>query len=124
MEAKEYEDFYKQLTLDFEAPLAHTHMAVDAPVQMYALLYLPASAERGMFSLRKDDGLKLYARKVLIQEYCKDLLPDYLRFVQGVVDSEDLPLNVSRQSVQSNRVMAQLKRLLTNKVIEYAQKAC
>jgi molecular chaperone HtpG len=121
VEAKEYEDFYKQLTLEFDPPLAHAHMVVDAPVQMYALLFLPARAERGLFSTRKEDGLKLYARKVLIQEYCKDLLPEYLRFVDGVVDSEDLPLNVSRESVQSNRVMAQLKKLVTNKVVDSLQ---
>ena len=118
VEIKQYDEFYKQLTLDSEPPLAHTHMVVDAPVQMYALLFLPSTPERGMFSTRKDDGLKLYARKVLIQEYCKDLLPEYLRFVQGVVDSEDLPLNISRESIQSNRVMAQLKKLVTTKVLD------
>jgi molecular chaperone HtpG len=118
VEKDAYDEFYKQLTLDFEAPLAHAHMAVDAPVQMYALLFIPASPERGMFSLRKENGLKLYSRKVLIQEYSKDLLPEYLQFVQGVVDSEDLPLNVSRESVQSNKVMAQLKKLVTNKVVD------
>lgn len=114
----EYSDFYKQLTLDYVPPMTHSHMVVDAPVQMYALLYIPADPERGMFSLRRDVGLKLYARKVLIQEYNKDLLPEYLGFVQGVVDSEDLPLNVSRESVQSNRVMAQLRKLITSKVLD------
>lgn len=118
VEKKAYEDFYQQLTLEFEPPLTHVHMVVDAPVQLYAILYLPANAERGIFSLRKENGLKLYARKVLIQEYNKDLLPEYLGFVQGVVDSEDLPLNVSRETVQSNRVMAQLKKLVTGKVID------
>jgi molecular chaperone HtpG len=118
VEAKDYEEFYRQLTLDWEAPLAHMHLNVDAPVQMYALLYLPAKAERSPLSVRKEDGLKLYARKVLIQEYSRDLLPEYLSFVQGVVDSEDLPLNVSRESVQANRVMANLKKLVTNKVID------
>jgi molecular chaperone HtpG len=118
VEQQAYEDFYKQLTLDTEAPLAHAHMVVDAPVQMYALLYLPAHTERNFLSPRKEDGLKLYSRKVLIQEYCKDLLPEYLRFVEGVVDSEDLPLNVSRESVQANKVMAQLKKLVTSKVLD------
>ena len=122
IEAQAYEDFYKQLTLDFEAPLAHAHMVVDAPVQMYALLFIPTSPERSMFALRKEDGLKLYARKVLIQEYNKTLLPEYLGFVQGVVDSEDLPLNVSREAVQSNKVMAQLKKLVTSKVLDTLKK--
>lgn len=119
---EDYEEFYRQLTLDFEAPLAHAHLAADAPVQLYAVLFLPSSAERGMFALRRDAGLKLYARKVLIQEYTRDLLPDYLEFIQGVVDSEDLPLNVSRESVQSNRVMSALKKLVTNKALDMLSK--
>lgn len=118
VEDKEYEDFYQQLTLDFEKPITHAHMVVDAPVQMYALLFVPSNPERGMFSARKQDGLKLYSRKVLIQEYCKDLLPEYLNFVQGVVDSEDLPLNVSRESVQANKIMANLKKLVSSKVVD------
>jgi len=122
VEKQAYDDFYKQLTLDFEPPLVHTHMVVDAPAQMYAILYVPAKSERNLFSPRKEPGLKLYARKVLIQEYNKDLLPEYLAFVEGVVDSEDLPLNVSRESVQSNRVMAQLKKLVTSKVIDTLKK--
>ncbi len=118
VEAQEYDEFYKQFTLDFEPPITHAHMVVDAPVQMYALLYIPTSPERNIFSLRKEDGLKLYSRKVLIQEYARDLLPEYFAFIQGVVDSEDLPLNVSRESVQVNRIMANLKKLVTNKVID------
>ncbi len=114
---EQYADFYKQFTLDFEPPLLHLHVRADAPVQMYALLYVPAKAERSMFSLRKEDGLKLYARKVLIQEYTKDLLPEYLRFVQGVVDSEDLPLNVSREMVQSSRVVERIRKVLGGKVL-------
>ncbi|MBE7432624.1 MAG: molecular chaperone HtpG [Anaerolineales bacterium] len=115
---EEYKDFYRQTTLDFEDPLLHIHMVTDAPVQLYALLYIPAKAERNMFSLRKDDGLKLYSRNILIDEYNKDLLPEYLRFVQGVVDSEDLPLNVSRETVQSSGLIPKLKKVLTNQVIK------
>lgn len=122
VEEKKYEEFYRQFTLDFEPPITHAHMIVDAPVQLYALLFIPGSAERNIFSLRKEDGLKLYARKVLIQEYCRDLLPEYFRFVHGVVDSEDLQLNVSRESIQSSRIIAQLKRVLTSKVIEMLKK--
>lgn len=122
VDAKEYQEFYKQLTLDFNDPLTYTHMSVDAPVQMYAILYFPSSPEKGMFSARKEDGLKLYARKILIQEYSRDLLPEYFRFIQGVVDSEDLPLNVSRESVQSTRIMSQLRKLISSKVIETLKK--
>ncbi len=112
------DDFYKQLTLDFDKPLARAHLSTDVPVQIHALLFIPAKTERGMFSLRKDHGLKLYSRKILIQDYAKDLLPNYLRFVEGVVESEDLPLNVSRETVQANRVMERIKNALTHKVID------
>lgn len=117
VDEQQYQDFYKQLTLEMEPPMEHIHLAADAPVQIYALLYVPAKAQRGVFSLRREDGLKLYSHNVLIQEYARDLLPEYLRFVQGVVDSEDIPLNVSRESVQSNAVMARIKKVLTGKVI-------
>ncbi len=117
--AKEkYTEFYRQLTLDPAEPLAHLHLNVDAPVQMYAILYVPSSPERGMLSVRRQDGLKLYVRKILIQEYCTDLLPEYLGFFDGVVDSEDLPLNVSRETMQANPVIAQLRKLLTGKAID------
>ncbi len=115
---EQYKEFYRQTTLDFEDALTHIHVSTDAPVQLYALLYIPSKAERGMFSLRKEDGLKLYSRNILIDEYNKDLLPEYLRFVQGVVDSEDLPLNVSRETVQSSGLMPKLKKVLTNQVIK------
>ena len=114
--AEQYDEFYKHLTLDFDAPLMHVHMVADVPVDVHAILYVPAKRERGLFSLRKDDGLKLYSRKILISEYFKDLLPQYFRFIQGVVDSEDLPLNVSREAIQNNRAAAKLKSTLTHKI--------
>jgi len=114
---EQYLEFYRQTTLDFEDPLMHVHISTDAPVQVYALLYIPGKAERGMFSLRKEDGLKLYTRNILIDEYNRNLLPEYLRFVQGIVDSEDLPLNVSRETVQSSGLMLRLKKVLTNQVM-------
>ncbi|RIK35966.1 MAG: molecular chaperone HtpG [Chloroflexi bacterium] len=116
VEAQEYEEFYKQLTFDSEAPLLHIHMVADAPVNLRAVLFIPARRERGLFHLRPDHGLRLYSRKILIQQFNKDLLPDYYRFVDGVVDSEDLPLNVSREMVQSNPVMRQMRRALTNRL--------
>lgn len=122
IEEAKYNEFYRQFTLDFEPPLTHSHMVVDAPVQLYALLFVPTSAEKNIFSMRKEDGLKLYARKVLIQEYSRDLLPEYFRFIQGVVDSEDLQLNVSREAIQSNRVINQIRRALTGRVIDMLRK--
>ncbi|MCU0498678.1 MAG: molecular chaperone HtpG [Anaerolineae bacterium] len=112
-----YNDFYKMLTLDFNQPLKRIHFRADSPLQFYALLYVPSSREPNMFSPRKEPGLKLYARKVLIQEYSKDLLPEYLNFIQGVVDSEDLPLNVNRESVQANKIMVNLKKAITSKIL-------
>jgi molecular chaperone HtpG len=114
---EQYNDFYKMLTLDWEAPLHRIHMRADVPLQFYALLYIPSNTRENILSPRKEPGLKLYARKVLIQEYSKDLLPEYLQFVQGVVDSEDLPLSVSRESVQATRIMANLKKTLTGKIL-------
>lgn len=122
IDAEKYNEFYRQFTLDFEPPITHTHLVIDAPVQLYALLFIPSSSEKNMFSMRKEDGLKLYARKVLIQEYSRDLLPEYFRFIQGVVDSEDLQLNVSRETIQSNRVITQIRRALTGRVVDMLKK--
>src|SRR5215208_3968081 len=115
---EQHKDFYKQLTLDFEDPLLHAHIVTDAPVQLYALLYIPGKSDRGIFSLRREEGLKLYSRNILIDEYNKDLLPEHLRFVQGVVDSEDLPLNVSRETIQSTALMARLKKVVTGQIMK------
>ncbi len=115
---EQYDEFYKSLTLDFEKPAARIHVSADAPVHIQAILYVPARRERGILSLRKDDGLQLYSRKVLIQEYNKDLLPQHFRFVMGVVDSEDLPLNVSRETVQSNRIVERIRTVLTNRLTD------
>lgn len=115
---KEYEDFYRQLTLDPEPPLLHEHLVTDAPVNVRSILYVPRRREQGPFRLRTDYGLKLYSRKILIQEYNKDLLPEYLRFVVGVVDSEDLPLNISRETVQNNRAVRQIQRALTKRLLK------
>ena len=117
VEDEEYDSFYKMLTMDFAGAGHHIHMRADVPMQFYALLYLPGSAENNMFSPRKEPGLKLYARKVLIEEYNRELLPEYLSFVQGVVDSEDLPLSVTRESIQATRVMAGLKKTVTRRVL-------
>ena len=117
VEAEEYDSFYKMLTMDFAGANHHIHMRADVPMQFYALLFVPSNAQPNMFSPRKEAGLKLYARKVLIEEYNRDLLPEYLGFVQGVVDSEDLPLSVSRESIQATRVMASLKKTVTRRVL-------
>lgn len=117
VDEEEYKNFYRMLTMDFNDPLHRIHMRADVPMQFYALLYIPSTMEPSPFSPRREPGLKLYARKVLIDEFNTNLLPEYLQFVQGVVDSEDLPLNVSRESVRADRIMANLKSTITKKVL-------
>ncbi len=114
---EDYANFYRQLTMDFNPPLLHLHVQADAPVQFYSVLFVPEKADRGILATRTDHGLKLYARKVLIQEYNKDFLPNYLRFVDGVVDSEDLPLNVARESVQTTRKIKRIGASLKGKLL-------
>lgn len=118
VEPKEYEEFYRQLTFDDRPPLLHVHISADSPVNVRGILFVPAQRERSSLRLRPEYGLRLYSRKILIQEHNKELLPEYLRFVEGVVDSEDLPLNVSRETVQSNPLVRQLRKALTNRLLK------
>ncbi len=114
---EDYHNFYQQMTMDFQEPITVIHFHSDAPVHIRALLFVPATRDRGVLAARKEPGLKLYSHNVLIQEYNRDLLPDWLNFVDGVVESEDLPLNVSRETVQSNRFMRQLGKTLRRRVV-------
>ena len=109
--------FYQQMTMDFEEPLLTIQFASDAPVHLRSLLFVPGKREPGVLSLRKEPGQMLYSHNVLIQEYINDLLPEWLNFVDGVVDSEDIPLNVSRETVQSTRIMRQLGRTLRKRIL-------
>lgn len=111
-----YAAFYRQLTLDAEPPLRTIHVRADTPIQFYALLYLPSRRDP-FFGLRDEHGLALYARKVLIEPHAKALLPPYLRFVAGVVDAEDLPLNVSRETVQDTPLVARIRKVLVARVL-------
>jgi molecular chaperone HtpG len=115
---EERRQFYQQLTMDFEEPLATIHLASDAPLHVRSLLYIPRSGERSPLNLRQEPGLRLYAHNVLIQEYCTDLLPRWLEFVEGVVESEDLPLNVSRETIQNVPIIRQLGRTLRRRVLK------
>jgi HSP90 family molecular chaperone len=115
---EEHEDFYKHLTLDFEKPLLVSHLVSDVPVDIRSVLYVPGRRERGPLNLRTDYGLKLYAKGVMIQEYNKELLPNHFRFIEGVVESEDLPLNVSRETVQRNPAARRIQKALVGKLIK------
>ena len=94
---EQYDDFYKQISHDFEAPLAHTHNRVEGSTEYTQLLYIPGTAPMDLYNREKSAGVKLYVKRVFIMDDAEALLPTYLRFVKGVVDSADLPLNVSRE---------------------------
>jgi molecular chaperone HtpG len=116
VEAKQYDEFYQQLTFDYSEPQLHMHISTDAPIDLHSILYVPAKRERGLIERRVEGTIKLYSRKVLIQDEAKDLLPAHFRFVEGVVDSEDLPLNVSRETVQSSQAMQRIKKTLQGRL--------
>lgn len=118
VEPDEYKNFYRQMTMDFEEPVSTIHFSSDAPVNLRALLFVPSKREPGILAMRKEAGVMLYSHNVLIQEYCTELLPDWLNYVDGVVDSEDLPLNVSRETVQQSRIMRQMARTVRKRVLK------
>lgn len=114
---EQYADFYKHLTFDTEAPLRTLHVSVDAPVQFTGLVFVPPHGQE-VFSMGRDRwGLDLYVRRVLIQRENKDLLPEYLGFLKGIVDTEDLPLNISRETLQENVVVRKIGQTLTKQVL-------
>ena len=102
-------EFYKHLTHDWEAPLAHTHFKVEGMQEMSGLLFLPRRAPMEALARRKT-GVRLFVKRVFIMDDCEELLPDYLRFVRGVVDSDDLPLNVSREFLQKDRTTTAIRK--------------
>ena len=116
VEGEKYTKFYQQLTYDPKEPLRTLHVTADLPIQFYALLFAPSSRDYRPLGRADEHGLKLYARKVLIRENFRELLPPYLRFFEGVVDSEDLPLNVSREAVQATPAVARIRKVLTGRV--------
>jgi len=115
--ADEYNQFYQQMTMDFQEPLMVIPFASDAPLHVRAILYIPSSKDKSVLNLRKEPGIMLYSHNVMIQEYSQDLLPNWLGFVDGVVDSEDLPLNVSRESIQNTRVIRQLAKSIRKRIL-------
>jgi len=118
VEEDQYKEFFKQISHTTQEPLHYMHFSIDAPIQYYALMYFPESVGNEIVYARESKDIALYAQKVLIQSGNTDLLPSYLRFVQGVVDSEDLPLNVSRESVQKNVLIEKIKSSLTLRVLK------
>ena len=114
---EQYHDFYKQISHDFEEPLAYTHNRVEGSTEYTQLLYIPSKAPFDLWNRDKKGGLKLYVKRVFIMDDAEALLPTYLRFVKGVVDSSDLPLNVSRELLQESRDVRAIREGCTKRVL-------
>lgn len=118
---EDYADFYRHLSHDWSEPLKVLTLKAEGTVEYQALLFIPATAPYDLFYQGAECGLRLYAKRVMIMERCEDLLPHYLRFIKGVVDSADLPLNISRQTLQQDRHITQIRKWITRKVLDALQ---
>ncbi len=119
---EQYDEFYKFLTYDTENPFDVIHLSVDAPVQFNALLFIPEKSEDYFLEQKDQWGLDLYVRRVLIEKNRQELLPNYFAFVKGVVDTEDLPLNISRETLQENIVLKKISQTIVRQLMSHFEK--
>ena len=115
---EEYNEFYSHISHDWNPPLTHLHLKLEGATEYSALLYLPAKAPFDLFSQEQKHGIQLYSRRVFIMENCKELMPQYLAFVKGVVDAPDLNLNVSREILQQDALVRNIKKNLVRKILD------
>ena len=116
---EEYDDFYKFVANAYDEPRYHLHFSVDAPLAIHSLLFIPKENFEKMGFGRMDPGVSLYCQKVLIDQHSEKILPEWLRFVKGVIDSDDLPINLSRQALQDNSLVAKINKIVTTRLLKY-----
>jgi len=117
IKAKEYEEFYKSLTFDMDPPLAHFHNRVEGTQEYTSLLYIPSKAPFDLYEREQNQGIKLYVKRIFIMEANEKLMPKYLRFIKGIIDSNDLPLNVSREILQDSKQVETIKSGSVKKIL-------
>ena len=120
IEEEDYHNFYKAISNDYDKPLTYSHFTAEGEIEFRSLLFVPAHAPYDMFEnyYGRSSSLKLYVRRVLITEEFEELLPRYLNFIKGVLDSDDLPLNVSREQLQQLKILKVISKKLVRKTIE------